>query len=193
MNLKKKLLAGVGVATLAGMSVLAGPAFAVTPVNGTGNASCSHLTGSIKFSPAYKNGGTATSTTITVKTTATNCSASGGNVTTITKIQSKGSSHGTSNDCSSLTSPSSNPLTVTSKYKATPKINPSTTVFTSTTPGVSGSDATFTVAGSNTAGSFNGNAVSATANVGPIANIVSKCGSNGGLKSLKIVSGNLSS
>src|SRR5215475_11174630 len=141
----KKVLAAVGIATLGSVVAFGGTAFA-SGINGTGNVTCNTITGKVSFKPGLKLSTPQTVTT-TIKTTAKNCTVSGGNVTSITSISTKSSTVTMNDTCANLQTPATS--TITSKYKATPKLNSSMANLT-TTPGMTG----FTFAGTGTSGSF---------------------------------------
>jgi hypothetical protein len=178
----KKMLAAAGISTLAAATLLAGPAFAAGGIDGTGSVSCSTIKGTVSFKPPIL---LSTPQTVTskIKTTASNCTASGGNVTSLKKISTSSLTTTANDTCANLANPSSS--NITSKYSAKPKLNPSGATITAT-PSGSG----FTIAGTVTSGSFNGEAITGSVTIAQSqADIIAACQGKG-LKKLTITSGN---
>jgi hypothetical protein len=192
VNLKKRLFAATGVATLAALTAFSGPAFAAAPINGQGTTSCTITGGSASFNPALKNGGTATSVAIKIKISVT-CNSGTLDGANVASGKVSGTLHSTSNDCGGLVGPTSVTGSLSAKWKvhpATPKLNPSTLGITTITGGVSGSNASFATSGPVTAGSFNGKTNQANATTTQtITQLATSCGSNGGLKKINIANG----
>jgi hypothetical protein len=193
LNLKKRLLAATGVATLAAMTVMSGPAFAAAPINGTGTVSCSITGGSASFNPALKSGGTATSEAIKVKISVT-CSSGTGDGANVKSGKVSGTLHSGSNDCGNLLGPTAVTGNLTAKWKVQPhtsKLNPSVTSVSTITGGVDGTGhATFATTGPVNSGSFAGKTANGNASTTQTAaQLGTSCGSASGLKKINIANG----
>lgn len=128
---RKILMAGSGVALMAGSVALIGPGIASAKgaVAATGSITCTSISGTLKFSPPLStSGGTTGSETTTFKGKVGGCSggsptASGGTVS-LKNVSNNG------NSCSGFaTSTGNSAQTFTIKWKSSPKISPTTTTF----------------------------------------------------------------
>jgi hypothetical protein len=174
--LKSKLALFTAFATVGALVFAAVPASAgAPPVNGTGKVGTCATTGQIAIKPALVTGGTATSSATKIKTKPPKgavgpCPGATGDGLDVVSAQSSGVSTGTGNDCGTLLGSQPSNLVLTVKWKMSKtavnkKIAPSTITIATQTGGVSvtpPAHGQFDVTGSVTAGSFSGDAVSAT-------------------------------
>jgi hypothetical protein len=153
-------------------------------IDGTGSVGTCPAAGKIAIKPGLVNGGT-TPDTLKVKTKTpklTTCSGGTGDGAHVVSASSKGTGTGANNDCASLSGPTTSNLTLVVKWKTdgTVSLNPSTITLTSQTGGVSGNRGTFDVTGTVTAGSFQGDNVSAHIVTDPtLGEILTACGGKG--------------
>lgn len=159
-----------------------GAAMAGAPIDGTGTVGTCVETGSIKIKPALTNGGTDPGA-LKVKAKGT-CSGGTMDGATVASLKVKGTGTTTTSDCANLAGTTTSNLTLTIKWKVTPgsqKLNPSTLTFTSQTGGVTGDGhGQFDITGTVTAGSFNGNPVTAHVETdATVADILTACGAKG--------------
>jgi hypothetical protein len=172
----------VGVAALGtlfgvlGITAVSGPAWATT---GTGKVNCSHITGTLTFKPALKNGGTSAEVT-TVKSTETGCT---GGSPTPTKTLGTSIIRSSNNNCSNLASSRS----VTVKLTYTPVVTGST--FSGTSTPVLTNPPGFSLSGTVTGSYPSTNSTASVTLKQTDAQILAACKSTLGLKSLTIASG----
>ncbi|MCU1426124.1 MAG: hypothetical protein JWL83_124 [Actinomycetia bacterium] len=194
MNLKKRLLAATGVATLVAMTAVSGPAFAASPpIDGTGTVGCTITGGKASFNPGLVSGGTATSEAIKIKITVT-CNSGTGDGANVASGKISGTLHSNSNDCGNLLGPTAVTGNLTAKWKVDPhtaKLNPSVTSVSTITGGVDGTGhATFTTTGPVNSGSFNGKTANGNASTTQTAaDLGAACSSSKGLKKINIANG----
>ena len=171
----RKILATAAMATLAA-GALAVPASAGAPINGTGTLACS-ASGSAKIKPALTMAGSGPSAT-SVKATLSSCAGTGDGAT-IASGSAKGGSTSTTSTCTGLASGTTN-MTLTTKWKGSVKLNATTVSYTTLTPDLTGTNVAFSLGGSVTAGSFNGEAVVTAATTGStVADFLAACGGKG--------------
>ena len=162
------------------------------PVDQPGTLQCTKITGSFKFVPPLLATSDSTSETVTVKSTVTDCTPSGGGATP-KKGTSAQTANFSSNGCAAVLEGAAKPETVTTKWS--PATIAATTIAfppaTSTT-----SPITFTLGGKGTGGSGSytetdgGAGSTVTLDIaGTQAGITSTCESKKGLKSLAITGG----
>ncbi len=201
------VLSSLTVVALVGVAVSA-PAYAGgSKVDARGySASCSDVTGSVKWSPPLHWSGSAGDFTVKLKLTLSGCTATpteGGTPVDITKGVATGSVTGSNVGCSGLFGTSAdNTGTVKVKWTTSPKLSSGDTVVhvNSTTAGyLPNGDGFFKVPGSippTGSGSFSGDnggaANSLLGDVGPATAIYDACNSTKGLKTSDAVSGTAS-
>ena len=196
MKLSRKLfLTSAAIAlplSMLAVSGVAGASSAKKKVDGTGTVTCSGAKGTITFSPPLKTTGPFTTETTTAKITFSGCSGGTPNPTKGTVDQSLSNASST-NSCTGILT--SKPETLNVKWKPG-KLDGSTTSFSGYAEGSdSAGDAGFTYPNSggtgSTAGSFPSTkgATSASYSNMTQAQIVTACGTSGGLSKLTIVQG----
>jgi hypothetical protein len=161
-----------------------------------GSVSCTKIKGSISFNPPLTLNGTSTENT-TIDITVSGCSASGGGVKPKKGVVNQDISTSTStNGCTSLENSQPENLTVT--WAPGSKISPTAASFSGYSVATNGAgDEGFSLPDSGGTGSTTGSyaqasGVTATAYSNETASaLASACSSSGGLKSLKITSGEL--
>jgi hypothetical protein len=178
MKLHRQSLAALGAAALL-TALMAAPGGAAGPINGVGKGKCA-ISGTIKFNPPLKNGGTAAET-VTVAASLSGCSGTGAGAT-IASGTSTGSEHTPTNSCSALVGTMHNTLTTIAKWTVKagkPALNPTTVVFTTET-GNATNPPSFDTSGKATAGSFKGDTAKAHAVIQEsITTIATECGGTG--------------
>jgi len=180
----RKLIIGVAAVgmplTVMSTVIGVGAAWAVT---GTGNYSCTKVTGTITFKPALKNGGTSAETT-TIATTASTCT---GGSPKPTKVTGKATIKTSTNSCSNL----ANPQTVTLTLTNTPAVSPKSVLHATSSEVVTTKTITFdltgTVSGSYVSSSASGSGLLTQT---PAA-VAKSCASSTGLTKVTIKSGKL--
>jgi len=190
MNWKMRGLGALGAVALAG--TFAGmPAFAVTPVNGTGTVTNCHMSGTVKFNPPLSNKTQVVNTTITTSITCNGGTGDGKNVRT-------GSAKGVekkSENCAGLAGSTAHKIYVSTKWvvkSGARPLNPSNGTLTKVVSNVSNSGViTFDASGKVTSGSFSktpNNDILAHAIIKQNAStVVAQCG-GAGVSSLTILS-----
>ena len=149
---------------------------------GTGNYSCTKVTGTISFKPALNNTGGKAEVT-TVATTASSCT---GGTPTPTKVTGKATIKTSSNLCSNLGT--SQPVTLA--LTNTPAVSPKSTLHATDSEVVTSTitfDLTGTVSGSYTSSSASGSGLLAQST----ATVAKDCASKTGLTKVTIKSGKL--
>jgi hypothetical protein len=207
---RKFLFVAVGAAALVPLvGLAASPAYArTTKVDASQyTASCSDVTGPVKWKPPIHWDGASGNFTVSLKLTLTGCTATpteGGTPVSITKGVATGSVTGPNVGCSGLFDTSANNTgTVKIKWTTSPKLSSGDTIVTvnSSTAGyLENGDGYFQVPGSvpsSSTGSFSGTDAGAgdslLGDVGPATAIYNACNSSKGLKSSPAVAGNASS
>jgi len=166
-----------------GVFVLTATAAWAGGIDGTGSVNCPDV-GQIKIKPALVNGGTSADS-LKIKTKSDSGCTGTGDGANVISAKGKGTGTGTTNDCGALIGPQPSNLTLTVKWKTakgTPKLNPSTLTITSQTGTVTGTGhGEFDVTGTVTAGSFNGNNVTAQVitDQTAVTDILGACGAKG--------------
>jgi len=193
------LTSGAVLLPLAAVVFVAGPASAGS--NATGTIQCTKITGTVSFTPPLTNTGTAAETATTVKLKISKCAADpkasavpkkgtvSSNIATPTSTDSCGSLLGTSTPTSD---------TVTAKWSPT-SINSSVgsySGFTISTGPPPKDDEILNLPGtggtSSTAGSYAGSGQTSTLTLGESqSSLAATCSTPAGLKSIKIISGDV--
>jgi hypothetical protein len=157
-----------------------------------GTVSCKGLSGTIRFDPPLKSGGTAPEV-LTGRVTVDDCTAKGGAKPRSGKATIVISA--AANTCTTLESGTTVPITFVVKWS---KDGTSSITFPGFTP-VAAATAGFSLGGAGTtvSGSYPGSDAGASSTATVVSDLTTKqivgvCGSEVGLKSLKIVSGTLS-
>lgn len=184
---KMLLTASAAALVFAGVGIAAPSAFAgAPPINGVGHVGTCNDTGSIKLKPALTNAGSGPGTVkVAEKSSGGPCSGASGDGAHVISSSAKGGENTTTSACTSLLGTAHNTLTLTVKWKTdgTEKLNSSTITITSETGGTGGTGGaygTFDVSGTVTAGSFNGNAVTAHVTTDQtITTLGAECGAKG--------------
>ncbi len=197
---------GLAAVTLpfAAVAGLSAPAWAAG-VNATGSVTCTGVSGSAKFSPPLKNGGSTSGTEkITVKFALSSCTPSGSNVSGTGTGSAKGTiTTNSGNSCAGLLGVRNVAASLPVKWKGfTPKANPSTLSLTQVDAEAAGhngnpafawgSQAQSTTAPATVTGSF-----PTTTGHGEVdasisaATLAADCGSTKGLKSLGFDAGSI--
>jgi len=184
--MKRKLAFVTTFMVMGVMAVGASPARAAG-IDGTGGVGTCPTTGKISIKPALNNGPDAGPGLVKVQTKPTKggvCTGGTGDGANVISGQSKGSETTTTSLCTGLLGTVHNTLTLTVKWKTakgTPKLNPSTVTITTETGGVSGDGhGTFDVSGTVTAGSFNGDTVTAHVETDQsVSDVTALCGGKG--------------
>jgi hypothetical protein len=162
-SLATLLAVGLGTALAAAPAVASPP----PPVTGSGSVACA-ITGRLVFSPPLSNSGAATSDTATLIANANACSGTADGATVATGHVT-GSVTLPSNNCSTLTSGSLPNLVANVAWHVkmhSPKLVASQVTYNAMTVSVLPSGkAQATLSGSDTGGSFAGDAASATATI----------------------------
>jgi hypothetical protein len=155
--MRKSLFAG-GILCVASAFI---PALALAAgIDGTGSVPTCPTSGTIKIKPGLMTGGVLPGEVKVVAKSSGVCSGGYGDGATIVGVKIKGAGTTATNECSSFDGTTSTDVAVTLKYKVakgSPKLNPSTGIF-SLEPGdpAPNGHATWTLAGTLTAGSFTG-------------------------------------
>jgi hypothetical protein len=182
----KKRLASVALAaSLAAGMIAAGPAYGATAIDGSGSVHCS-FTGSIKFSPALKDGGS-TPATASIKGKTSGCTGGGADGGNIVSGTISGSVHSPSNDCTTAFGALVGGIGYSTKWKVakkTAKQNPTVQAFPAYTLN---EDGTVDLTGSATSGSYNGD--SATTHLVIDLTALGGCSTKKGVKGMNIQSG----
>jgi len=132
-------------------------------IDGTGSIGTCPIIGQIKVKPALVNGGSSPANLKVKAKLSGACSGASGDGASVTSFKAKGTASTTTNNCSNLIGTTTSNLTLTVKWKGSEKLNPSTIAFTMQTGGISSDSnhGSFDLSGTVTAGSFNGNNVTA--------------------------------
>ncbi len=198
MNMKHKTLYVVGgLAAVAALMATSVPAqAAATPKTGVGTVKCSKFTGTLTFSPALKNGGTAAEK-ISISSKATGCTGTldGASIASATTT---GSLAAPTNDCQALLGTNHFTLATTTKWTVKspkPALKPTNSKFT-TESGNAGNGGTvpisFDAKGKDSSGSFVKDLANAHAVIQEtVTQLATACGSTG-VKTLHIKSGFIS-
>src|SRR5665213_882955 len=104
------------------------------PINQPGTLTCSKVTGTISFATPLVTGGTAKTDQITVNVSEKKCAVAGGGTVKAAKGTAHASYNSTSNNCTSLASPSTTPITFTTTWAPGSKISPTSVTFPGATP-----------------------------------------------------------
>jgi hypothetical protein len=160
----KRTIVAAGLIYAAG-TIMAGVAIA-SGVDGTGAVGTCPVIGSVKIKPALVTGGTSpTNLKVKAKTSGACTGTRSGDGANVATFKAKGTGTSMTNNCTNLVGTTTSNVTLAIKWKVTagsPKLNPSTAMFTMQTGGVAGNgNGTFDLSGTITAGSFNGSNVTA--------------------------------
>jgi hypothetical protein len=184
------LAAGLGTA-IAAVPAVASPA-PPPPITGSGTVSCA-VVGRLVFSPPLANGGTATSDTATLIANTNGCSGTGDGAT-IARGHVAGSVTLPSNDCTNLTSGSLPNLVANVAWHVklhSPKLAASQVTFIGMTVSVLPSGkAQATLSGSDTGGSFNGDAAAASVTISQSLKAIGNACANGTLAHVNFAAAN---
>jgi len=202
MHLRKVMIgiAAIGL-PVALMSTIVGVGAASAGTTGTGSVTCSALSGSVTFKPPLKGTTANTLTEVqTYKLTVTKCKTTGSNIHTVTKGTTTEVKHTTDTSCHGLIAGSTTAYTFPVVWTSSPAANSSTVGFSGDSPAVVGGKAAFklpnTGGTSAVSGSFPGSNAGATSHGEGITAqtpgaLLAPCSTSGGLKTIKIVKGNL--
>ena len=181
-NRTRGVIGGIAAAAALAMFVPAGAA--ATPKTGVGTVKCASLTGTLKFAPALRNGGTS-SEKITISTTDATCSGTMDGAT-ILRGATTGSLTAPTNDCQSLLGTHHYVLTTATQWTVKtgkPALKASNVKFTTET-GNAGNGGTipitFDAAGKDIGGSFLNKTATAHAVIREtVTQLATACGGTG--------------